>query len=87
MDSKKHKFYLEKLKKIKYTKQDHWNIFKELFFKKISNFSEFEKFRINGISNMLETGLPSQDLEETLKGKNYSTEYNSFEKREIETTL
>ena len=30
---------------------------------------------------MLETGLPSEDLEETLKGKNYSTEYNSFEKR------
>ena len=66
MDIQKHKLYLEKLKKINYAKQDHWDIFKELFFKKISNFSEFEKFRINGLSNMLETGLPSEDLEETL---------------------
>ena len=84
MDSKKHKFYLEKLKSITYIKQDHWDIFKEIFFNKISNFSEFKNFRINGLSNMLETGLPSEDLEETLKGKNYSIEYNSFEKKEVE---
>ena len=46
MDIQKHKFYLEKLKNINYTKQDHWDIFKELFFKKISNFNSFEEFRM-----------------------------------------
>ncbi len=83
MDIQKHRLYFDKLKKITYTKQDHWNIFKELFFKKIANFNEFENFRNNGLSNMLETGLPSEDLEKTLKGKNYPIEYNSFEKRDI----
>ena len=34
MDSKKHKFYLENLKRISYIKQDHWDIFKELFLRK-----------------------------------------------------
>ena len=32
---------------------------------------------------MLETGLPSEDLEKTLKGKNYPKEYNYFKKKDI----
>ena len=84
MNIEEHKFYLEKLKKVNYKKQDHWDIFKELFFKKISNFTSFENFRTNGLSNMLETGLPSEDLEKTLKGNNYPKEYNSFEKNDIQ---
>ena len=38
-------------------------------------------FRTNGLSNMIETGLPSQEQEEALKGKSYS---NSYSEDEIE---
>ena len=84
MDSKEHKYLFEIIKKVNYSKQDHWDVFKELYLNKISDFKSLDSFRSNGLSNMIETGLPSEDLIETLEGKNYSTEYNSHEKKDIE---
>ena len=84
MDKNKYETYKKILKETSYSKQDHWDIYKELFFKKLSDFESLNSFRINGLSNMLETGLPSEDLEKALRGNNYSQEYNSFEKKDIE---
>lgn len=83
MNKDLHDYYYKKLRDITYSKQDHWDVFKNLFFQKISEYKSIESLRSNGLSNMLETGLPSEDLEETLKGKNYSTEYGSHEVDDI----
>ena len=83
MDESRHKFLYSKILKINYEKQDHWDVFKKLFFKKISQFSSMDSFRTNGLSNMLETGLPSQELESALNGNHYSNSYNQIEQKEI----
>ena len=75
--------YLEKIKTSSYKKQDHWDLYKEKFFKILSEFKSMDSFRSNGISNMLETGLPSQDLEKISKGIMYSRNYNDYEKLDI----
>ncbi len=75
--------YLNILNSIEYKKQDHWDLYKEKFFKILSNFKSMDSFRSNGISNMLETGLPSQDLDKVLEGLNYETTYNDIEKDDI----
>ena len=87
MDQNKYEIYKKIIKEIRYSKQDHWDVFKELFFDKISDFKSFNSFRTNGLSNMLETGLPSEDLEKALKGNNYSQEYNAYEKKDIEKEI
>ena len=83
MDKRQHDYLYSRLLKINYEKQDHWDVFKKLFFKKISKYSSMESFRTNGLSNMLETGLPSQELEAALRGNHYSNSYNKFEIEEI----
>ncbi len=83
MNSTSYYFYLEKLLKITYSKQDHWDIFGERFYEVISDFDAMINFRSNGISNMLETGLPSQELEKVLNGDKYDVEYNKFENDDI----
>ena len=83
MDPATYKFYLDHLSKISYSRQDHWDIYGEPFYKIISNFNAMKHFRSNGISNMLETGLPSQDLDKVLNGESYDTEYNQYEKEDI----
>ena len=72
------------LKSINYPKQDHWDIFDFAYYKKISSFSEMRNFRKNGISNMLETGLPSQDRVKLIASNDcYEEEYSDHEKSEI----
>jgi len=67
-----------------YTKQDHWNIFDAKFYEKIKNINNLSNFRNNGLSNMLETGLPSQERFELLnENKQYNIEYNIDEKENI----
>ena len=83
MNKRQHDYLYSHILKINYKKQDHWDVFKKLFFEKISNYASMESFRTNGLSNMLETGLPSQELEAALKGKHYSNYYNTFEKEEL----
>lgn len=83
MNQDKFYCYLNILNSIEYKKQDHWDLYKEKFFKILSNFKTMNSFRSNGISNMLETGLPSQDLDKVLEGLNYETNYNQFEKNDI----
>lgn len=83
MDAIQYKFYVNKIKSLNYDKQDHWDIFDELFFDKISYFDSMSSFRTNGISNMLETGLPSQEREDALRGKHYSIDYNIHEIEDI----
>jgi len=50
-----------------YEKQDHWDIFDEPYQRKVADMSNLRNFRNNGISNMLETGLPSQERFHMLK--------------------
>lgn len=83
MDKNFHEYLYSIILNTNYKKQDHWDIFKKLFFKKISNYSAMQSFRTNGLSNMLETGLPSQELEEALRGNHYSNQYNEIEKKDI----
>ncbi len=84
MDKAEFNHFLEIIKDLNYDKQDHWDIFNELFLKKISNFDSMRSFRTNGLSNMIETGLPSQEQEEALKGKSYSNNYSEDEIEDIE---
>ena len=75
--------YLEKLKSSSYKKQDHWDLYKEKFFKILSDYKSMDSFRSNGISNMLETGLPSQDIDKILQGITYNRNYDDYEKLDI----
>jgi len=84
MDSEKYIFYLKKLKEIGYSHQDHWDIFDEKYYEKINSIDSMKNFRINGISNMLETGLPSQDRQEMIEsGREYSIDYSEHEIEEV----
>lgn len=75
---------LQALKTINYSRQDHWDIFDKSYYKKISDFNEMTNFRNNGISNMLETGLPSQDRQDLiLNNKAYNISYTQNEKDDI----
>ena len=70
----------EILKKTKYDKQDHWDIFDDTYYNLIAYMDNLENFRTNGMSNMLETGLPSQDRNTLLEnGSTYSTYYDKHE--------
>ena len=83
MEEDKFLNYLEIIKTLNYSKQNHWDFYKEKFFKKISDYVSMSSFRSNGISNMLETGLPSQDSDKVLEGINYNRNYDNFEREDI----
>ena len=85
MNEEQYRLCLDKIKQQSYPTQDHWNIFSEKYYKKISNFDCMCDFRINGISNMLETGLPSQDREQLIASKDqkYNIDYNENEIQEL----
>lgn len=66
--------------------ENHWDIFDEDYKKLVSNKDNFKYFRRNGMSNMLETGLPSQDRKELIasNGKEmYPEKYNENECTDI----
>ena len=80
MDENEYNYLFKKLANIFYEKQDHWDIFDDVYYNKVSNIKNLKNFRNNGISNMLETGLPSQDRFLMLKNnKSYNTNYNEYE--------
>lgn len=84
MDIQAYNKLYEILNELSYDKQDHWDIFDKTYYEKIKNIENLNNFRNNGISNMLETGLPSQERFELLRdNKNYNTEYNNDEKEDI----
>ena len=84
MDKKTYNYYYGLLKTISYEKQDHWDIFDSVYYDKIKNMDSLLNFRNNGISNMLETGLPSQERFELIKkNDNYNINYNQIEIKEI----
>ena len=69
---------------LSYDKQDHWDIFDTIFYEKIKNMNFLSNFRNNGLSNMLETGLPSQERFNLLNENNqYNIEYSLDEKEDI----
>lgn len=69
---------------LSYENQDHWDIFDEIFYEKIKNMNNLFNFRNNGLSNMLETGLPSQERFQILnENKQYNIQYNNDEKEDI----
>ena len=72
------------LLELTYEKQDHWDIFDKIFYEKIKNMNNLYNFRNNGLSNMLETGLPSQERFKLLNEyKQYNVEYSIDEKEDI----
>ena len=72
------------LLELTYEKQDHWDIFDKIFYEKIKNMNNLYNFRNNGLSNMLETGLPSQERFKLLnENKQYNVEYSIDEKEDI----
>lgn len=84
MDSGTYKFYLDRLKNTHYPPQDHWNIFDDKYYEKIGDFDSMGTFRTNGINNMLETGLPSQERDSLINdNKSYSIDYNIHEIEEL----
>jgi len=84
MNLEEYNFYLEKLKNIDYSTQDHWDIFSSKYYDKISDFDCMKSFRTNGISNMLETALPSQDREPLIENNgSYDIDYSAYEIEEI----
>jgi len=84
MNKKEYDFYYNRLKNTTYNSQDHWDVFDENYYKLISDYERMFNFRRNGISNMLETGLPSQEREKMLFSKEcYSVEYNEHETQEV----
>jgi len=67
-------------------KDDQWDVFNEDYYKIIQSKENWETFRRNGISNMLETGLPSQDRFTLINTKSlYPVEYNNDEVEDIIT--
>ena len=84
MNEKLYVYLFNCLKETSYEKQDHWDIFDNIYYQKIKQMNNLQNFRNNGISNMLETGLPSQERFQLLEEKkNYNTEYNADEKVDI----
>jgi len=79
MDLSDYNNCLQAIKNLRYEEQDHWNIFDDLYYTKVSNFHALNSCRSNGLTNMLETGLPSQEREEALKGNNYDINYTQHE--------
>lgn len=78
-----YEYFYYKLINKKYFEQDHWNIFNTRYHEYIKDEKNLIKFRRNGISNMLETGLPSEEREEYLYNKEYNIDYNSEEIKEL----
>lgn len=69
-----------KSKNEKIDKDEHWDIFNETYYEFISNIDNWSKFRINGMSNMLETGLPSQERDNLIiNNKRYDINYSNDE--------
>ena len=86
MNKQEYLKFLNKIKNVNYPKQDHWDIFDSFYYEKVSLFENMKNFRINGISNMLETGLPSQERQDLIKhNKCYNTVYEKSEIVEIES--
>jgi putative sugar O-methyltransferase len=84
MNKDLYNYYFKILKSANYPTQDHWDIFNNDYYNKVKDFNEMLDFRINGISNMLETGLPSQERFSLIKsGKKYTVDYNQDEAEEI----
>jgi putative sugar O-methyltransferase len=84
MDTQLYNKLYEILRKLSYEKQDHWDVFDTIYYEKIKDIDNLYNFRNNGISNMLETGLPSQDRAELLRDNlSYNTNYNDDEKLDI----
>ena len=84
MDPQLYNKLYEILTNISYEKQDHWDVFDKTYYEKIKYIENLNNFRNNGISNMLETGLPSQERFELIsENKNYNTDYNDDEKIDI----
>lgn len=84
MDTKLYNKLFNILTKVFYEKQCHWDIFDEIYYNKIKDIKSLINFRNNGISNMLETGLPSQERFYLLENnKCYNVNYNETEKKEI----
>lgn len=72
------------VRSMSYEKQDHWDIFDEQYQRKVSNMDNLRNFRNNGISNMLETGLPSQERFHMLEtGTKYDMNYTEDEISEM----
>lgn len=72
------------LEKTLYKKQGHWDIFDQVYYDKIKDINNLIDFRNNGISNMLETGLPLHERFQILReNKKYNIEYSNDEKEEI----
>lgn len=76
-------YFYNKLIRDTYSKQDHWNIFDKKYYNYIKDEKNLLNFRRNGISNMLETGLPSEKRNEYLYKKEYNIDYNNEEKDEL----
>ena len=86
MNSETYNFYFNKLKDITYAPQDHWDIFNDKYYERISSPDSMDFFRRNGISNMLETGLPSQDRNELINNnRRYGIDYNLHEIEELKS--
>lgn len=84
MNIEKYNIYYNILKKNNYIEQDHWNIFDKTYYYIIEDINNLKHFRRNGISNMLETGLPSQERQKLLVEQlEYNILYNENEKDEI----
>jgi len=84
MDKNIYSNLYQKLISISYKKQDHWDIFNAKYYEKIKDIDNLIDFRNNGLSNMLETGLPSQEQFVLLnENKCYNTNYSPDEIEEI----
>ena len=84
MDADLYNHYFKILKSSDYPPQDHWDIFNDEYYAKTSDFNEMSSFRSNGISNMLETGLPSQERFSLIESNSsYDINYDENEIEEI----
>ena len=77
------KIYNYLLSNLGYRDQDHWSIFDKKYHQFIKNSEVMKNFRRNGISNMLETALPSQERNILYTEELYEEDYNQNEIKEI----
>jgi putative sugar O-methyltransferase len=77
-------YFYKKLINTNYQEQDHWDIFDKKYHDYIKDIDVMKNFRRNGISNMLETGLPSEKRDDYLFKNEYDIEYSEEEKEELE---
>ena len=76
--------YSENRNKVHKPSNDHWDIFNESYYDLISSFDNWAKFRRNGITCMLETGLYAKDRSSFIKNRTlYDEGYSSAEVHEI----